>query len=99
MADGTPQDLQANTGMNIVEVMAKHPSKTQAILARMPELASVTQLGIRLRALLPQDIEDPLELVQRVLRSNDIDAEIRIATASLEDVFVAATLKPERVAA
>ncbi len=94
VADGTPQELQANTGMNIVEVLSEQPSQTQAILAKMPEIASVTQLGLRLRALVPQTINDPLELVQHSLTGNDIEATIRITTASLEDVFVAATLKP-----
>jgi ABC-2 type transport system ATP-binding protein len=103
VADGTPQELQANTGMNIVEVLSEQPSQTQAILAKMPEIASVTQLGLRLRALVPQTIDNPLELVQQSLTKNNIGADIGIATASLEDVFVAATLKPapepERTAA
>jgi ABC-2 type transport system ATP-binding protein len=103
VADGTPQELQANTGMNIVEVVAEQPSQTQAVLAKMPEIESVTQLGLRLRALIPQTISDPLELVQHSLTENSIEADIRITTASLEDVFVAATLKPaaepERTAA
>ncbi len=94
VADGTPQELQANTGMNIVEIMADNPSQTQSILAAMPEIASVTQLGIRLRALVPQTINNPLDLVSSVLAENNIKADFQIATASLEDVFVAATLKP-----
>jgi ABC-2 type transport system ATP-binding protein len=94
VADGTPQELQASTGMNIVEVMADNPSQTQSILAAMPEIASVTQLGIRLRALVPQAINNPLDLVGSVLAENDIHADFQLATASLEDVFVAATLKP-----
>lgn len=99
VADGTPQDLQASTGMNIIEVLAEKPAKTQAILVQMSEIASVTQLGIRLRALVPQAITDPLNLVESALAKNGIQAETRIATASLEDVFVAATLKPVTLAA
>ena len=94
VADGTPQELQANTGMSIVEILADNPSQTQRILAAMPEIASVTQLGIRLRALVPQTINNPLDLVGSVLAENKIQADFQIATASLEDVFVAATLKP-----
>ncbi len=94
VADGTPQELQANTGMSIVEILADNPSQTQSILAAMPEIASVTQLGIRLRALVPQTINNPLDLVGSVLAEKNIQADFQIATASLEDVFVAATLKP-----
>ena len=94
VADGTPQELQANTGMNIVEVMSDNPAQTQSILAAMPEIASVTQLGIRLRALIPQDINAPLDLVSAALTDSNIRADFQLATASLEDVFVAATLKP-----
>jgi ABC-2 type transport system ATP-binding protein len=99
VADGTPQELQANTGMNIVEVLAQKPAQAQAILVKMSELASVTQLGIRLRVLIPQAISDPLSLVELALAKNGIEAETRIATASLEDVFVAATLNPVKAAA
>jgi len=99
VADGTPQELQSNTGMNIVEVLVDHPSRAQGILIAMPEIASVTQLGIRLRVLIPQAINDPLGLVELALGKKDIRGEIRVATASLEDVFVAATLEPKRRAA
>ena len=94
VADGTPQELQANTGMNIVEILAEQPSQAQSILVQMPEIESVTQLGLRLRALIPQTIDGPLELVHQTLAKHSIEAEIKIAAASLEDVFVAATLKP-----
>jgi ABC-2 type transport system ATP-binding protein len=99
VADGTPQELQANTGMHIIEVLAETPAQTQAVLAQMSEIASVTQLGIRLRALIPLAISDPLDLVNVALAKKGIQAEVRIATASLEDVFVAATLKPVKIAA
>jgi ABC-2 type transport system ATP-binding protein len=99
VADGTPQELQANTGMHVIEVLAETPAQTQAVLAQMSEIASVTQLGIRLRALIPLAISDPLDLVNVALAKKGIQAEVRIATASLEDVFVAATLKPVKIAA
>jgi ABC-2 type transport system ATP-binding protein len=53
VADGTPRDLQNNTGMTIIEVLASDPYRAQAVIDDIPVVASVTQLGIRLRILIP----------------------------------------------
>ena len=99
VADGTPQELQDNTGMSIVEVLADDPYRAQSAIKQIPVVASVTQLGIRLRVLIPESVGDALDLVNRNLRQQNITAETRIAHATLEDVFVAVTLKPEQRAA
>jgi ABC-2 type transport system ATP-binding protein len=99
VADGAPQELQDNTGMNIVEVLADDPYHAQSVIKQIPVVASVTQLGIRLRVLIPESVGDALDLVNRSLRQQNITAETRIANATLEDVFVAVTLKPEQRAA
>jgi len=93
VADGTPGDLQANTGMTIVEVLASSPYSAQGLLSRLPEVASVTQLGVRLRVLVPESVRQPLDLIQAALHAGDISAETNIVAASLEDVFVAVTQK------
>jgi ABC-2 type transport system ATP-binding protein len=92
VADGSPAELQAATGMSIVEVLAGDPQMVQSELAKLPEVASITQLGIRLRVLIPRTIEDPLSLVDRVLTRTGLAATTEIVPPSLEDVFVAATL-------
>jgi ABC-2 type transport system ATP-binding protein len=99
VADGAPQELQDNTGMNIVEVLADDPYHAQTVIKQIPLVASVTQLGIRLRVLIPESVGDALDLVNRDLQKQNITAETRIAHATLEDVFVAVTLKPEQRAA
>jgi len=99
VADGAPQELQDNTGMSIVEVLAGDPYHAQSAIKQIPVVASVTQLGIRLRVLIPESVGDALDLVNRNLRQQNITAETRIAHATLEDVFVAVTLKPEQRAA
>jgi ABC-2 type transport system ATP-binding protein len=99
VADGAPQELQDGTGMIIVEVLADDPYHAQSVIKQIPVVASVTQLGIRLRVLIPESVGDALELVDRNLRKQNITAETRIAHATLEDVFVAVTLKPEQRAA
>jgi ABC-2 type transport system ATP-binding protein len=95
VADGTPQQLQANTGMHIIEVLADDPYRAQEALDDGNEIASVTQLGMRLRVLIPVQVEDPLGKVKGLLDSHDVQAEVRTTTASLEDVFVAVTMGTE----
>jgi ABC-2 type transport system ATP-binding protein len=93
VADGTPQELQAETGMHIVEVIAADPYAAQAAIQPLAEVASVTQLGVRLRVLLPQSIVDPVALIERALHANNVDASATTTSATLEDVFVAVTMK------
>jgi len=96
VADGTPQELQGDTGMNVVEVIAGDPYAAQGAIHELEEVASVTQLGVRLRVLIPVSHDNPRALVERVLASRNISASTSMTTATLEDVFVAVTLKPPR---
>ena len=93
VADGTPQDLQARTGMHIVEVIAEDPYAAQAALDGIAEIASVTQLGVRLRVLIPERHENPVQLVEKALTEHGVAGSASLSTASLEDVFVAVTMK------
>lgn len=99
VADGTPDDLQKNTGMHIVEVLADDPYRAQAALSTISSIASVTQLGIRLRVLISTTVDDPLLLVDRALRAQDMQARVQLTPATLEDVFVAVTMTPQERAA
>ncbi|MGH8193613.1 MAG: ABC transporter ATP-binding protein, partial [Woeseiaceae bacterium] len=93
VADGAPAELQESTGMSVVEVLADDLNKAQGVLHDLPEVKSVTQLGVRLRVLIPQEVADPLDLIRKALADGGIAAESRAVGASLEDVFVAATQK------
>ena len=95
VADGTPQELQASTGMHIIEVSADDPYRAQEALDDGDDIASVTQLGMRLRVLIPEQFEDPVGLVHRPADGHGVTAEVRTTTASLEDVFVAVTMGTE----
>jgi ABC-2 type transport system ATP-binding protein len=99
VADGTPRQLQADTGMQIIEVLADDPYQAQDVLSGLAIVASVTQLGTRLRVLVPQDIPDALNSVTEAVSSRNIVAESTLVAASLEDVFVAATLDRTDLAA
>ena len=95
VADGTPQELQASTGMHTVEVTADDPYRAQEALDCAEHVRSVTQLGVRLRVLIPEQFPEPVGLVQQHLDQHGVTADARLTTASLEDVFVAVTMKPE----
>lgn len=95
VADGTPRDLQNSTGMHIIEVTAENPYAAQAAIHDMDEVASVTQLGVRLRVLIPQAVDAPQQLVEAALNAHNVTADVQATTATLEDVFVAVTMKPE----
>jgi len=99
VADGAPQELQRSTGMNVIEVLADDPYQAQKAISTLPIVASVTQLGIRLRVLIPTSFDDALEQVRRTLAAHNISADAQLSGASLEDVFVAVTLDPEQRAA
>lgn len=99
VADGTPQELQQSTGMSIIEVLADDPYAAQSAIQTMPEVASVTQLGIRLRVLIPSTVDGAVELVEDTLARHQVTAKVYASQASLEDVFVAVTMPPERRAA
>lgn len=93
VADGAPADLRAATGMTVVEVRANDPWAAQIELGRLPEVQSVTQLGVRLRVLIPEQVGEPLALVSQALGDKQMTSDCSIVEASLEDVFVAVTLK------
>lgn len=95
VADGTPQELQSKTGMHIIEVTADDPYHAQEALDHADHVASVTQLGMRLRVLIPETVGDPVQVVTRLLEPHNVQADVRQTTASLEDVFVAVTMGPE----
>ncbi len=94
VADGTPRELQDATGMHVVEVVADDPYAAQVVIDRLPAVVSVTQLGVRLRVLIPDDHAEPLTLVDDALRAAGLRADVSPTSATLEDVFVAVTLDP-----
>jgi ABC-2 type transport system ATP-binding protein len=92
VADGAPAELQASTGMSVVQVQSDDPHSAQAALATRDQIRSVTQLGVKLRVLVPESIADPQSLVSDALAQRGLTADCRVVEPSLEDVFVAVTL-------
>lgn len=97
VADGPPSELQASTGMSIVEVETENTYAAQTELKNRTEVRSVTQLGIKLRIMIPMSVSEPLTLVDQTLSSAGISAKSALVAPSLEDVFVAVTQQNERL--
>jgi len=93
VADGPPAELQSSTGMSIVEVLADDPFAAQSAIETRPEIVSATQLGMRLRVLIPERFDKPLDIIRDALAKSGIEATAKLVPASLEDVFVAVTQK------
>ena len=99
VADGTPQELKDSTGMHVVEVLARDSFAAHDAIVDVPGVVSVTQLGIRLRILMPDSVPDPVDRVRQRLAQRGLEAETELSSAGLEDVFVAVTMKPRDKAA
>ena len=90
-ADGTPKQLLSGIGMHVVEIEASDTAAAQAAIAPVDDVVSLTQLGVRLRALMPASVSDPAQRIRAALAEQGIDASVAAVQPSLEDVFVAVT--------
>ncbi|AXN34332.1 ABC transporter ATP-binding protein [Vibrio coralliilyticus] len=89
-ADGEPEQLMADMGVNIVEVKADNLRALKESLLTREEVRSAAQLGIRLRVLIHQHIQDPIAWLRQQFPELS-ESEMNLARPSLEDVFVTVT--------
>lgn len=89
-ADGEPEQLMADMGVNIVEVKADNLRALKESLLAREEVRSAAQLGIRLRVLIHQHIQDPIKWLRQQFPELS-ESEMNLARPSLEDVFVTVT--------
>ena len=92
VADGSPQQLMADLPLQVIEIDAHDTGAARAALHDLDTLRSLAQLGLRLHALIAPGDADALQRVRALLAERGVSAEVRRAEASLEDVFVGATL-------
>lgn len=93
VADGSPKELAEAIAVQVIEVSAVEPNRARAALHKVPEIFSITQLGMQLRVLIPRHIHAAERLVMHSLQISGVDAQVRVVQANLEDVFVAVTEK------
>lgn len=91
VADGSPKALGENIAYNVIEVVADNPNSARLSLADNPAFTSITQLGVRLRVLVPKQVPDALEQVRSNLRQAQVSAEADQVFPDLEDIFMAVT--------
>jgi len=91
VADGSPQDLSEGISFRVIEVEAAEPNKARGCLSTVDGVISITQLGMRLRVLIPKKQRDALAKVRGSLEREGIEASATEVRPDLEDVFVAVT--------
>ncbi|WP_260260696.1 ABC transporter ATP-binding protein [Vibrio intestinalis] len=89
-ADGEPEQLMADMGVNIVEVKAPQLRALKEKLLARQEIRSAAQLGIRLRVLIRDHVDQPIQWLSEQFPEL-ANAEMNLARPSLEDVFVTVT--------
>ena len=93
VAEGEPLELIGNIDATVIEITGADLKSLRETLSGLRGVWNLTQLGSRLHALLDPGTERPVELVQGALANAGLQANVSIAEAGLEDVFVAATGK------
>ena len=93
VARGTPQQLRAALAFDVVEIECADIEAARHVLDSLARVRSVTQLGIRLHALVQRlaDANAAADVVRGALGQAGIQARVNAVEPSLEDVFVGAT--------
>ncbi|MFT6987840.1 MAG: ABC-2 type transport system ATP-binding protein [Psychromonas sp.] len=91
-ADDAPETLMQNMGVQVVEVKTDNLRTLKATLLQNPNIRSAAQIGIRLRVLVDNRINNPLQWLRTGFPELQ-KAQLNIARPSLEDVFVTSTGK------
>lgn len=91
VADGSPRRLGESIAFNVVEIEAEDPNQARLTLLKSKDITSITQLGIKLRVMVPKEIDDALQLVTSKLQEAGLSAKAEQVFPDLEDIFVAVT--------
>lgn len=89
-ADGTPKDLMAAMGANVVEIEGPNLREIRRRLLGTEGIITAAQLGARLRVLVREDIADPEAFLKNKDETSGASL-IEKVRPTLEDVFVTAT--------
>jgi len=98
VAEGEPERLMDRLPLHVIEVQARDTEAARQVLRKLPAVRSLAQLGLRLHVLLDRSVTDPAGAIQEALRGAGVEAQVQLTRASLEDVFVAATLGEQDLA-
>ena len=97
VADGTPQELLAGLPGRTWLITPNEPRRAQHALRDLPGVVAVAQIGTSLRVLgsANGDLKDRIDAR---LREANVTGAVQPTAPNLEDVFVAATVKPQEPA-
>jgi ABC-2 type transport system ATP-binding protein len=98
VADGTPHDLMANLPGRTLLVESDDPRSAQRALGSLPGVIALAQIGTSLRLLASADVSLERRVTDR-LRAERVAGKVHPVSPNLEDVFVAATRKPQETRA
>jgi len=100
VAEGSPAQLSRDIDAQVVVVETGQPRQAGRLLHHQDWVRSVAQIGNQLRVLIRKDFAGAAQAVRGVIEAaGGHVSECAPDTASLEDVFVAATLKRKRLEA
>jgi ABC-2 type transport system ATP-binding protein len=94
VADGSPQELMDGLPGMALLVECANARHAQVALTGFPGVVAMAQIGAHLRVLVENG--DALGHVAGKLKESGIDARVEETSPNLEDVFVAATRRPQR---
>jgi len=92
MVEGPPKQLAREIDASVVEVECQDLPAARKVLSAEAAVLSIAQLGSRLHLLMQSSLEEPERYVRQVLAGRCETAAIERVGATLEDVFVAATV-------
>ena len=91
-AEGEPKALARDIDATVIEIECADLTAVRRVLATVPAVRSIAQLGNRLHVLVHRDAMHPEQELRASLAGHCADARVEQVGATLEDVFVAATL-------
>lgn len=91
-ADGTPKELMASMGANVVEIEGPNLREIRRSLDGKENIAAAAQIGARLRVLVRKDVADAEAFLKAAPETKGATL-IEQVRPNLEDVFVTATGK------
>jgi ABC-2 type transport system ATP-binding protein len=93
VAAGSPEQLSQDIDAQVILLRTDRPRQAGKLLHQQSWVRSVAQIGNELRVLIDPDTPEAADQVEELVRSRGFESRhCRLDRASLEDVFVAATL-------
>lgn len=97
VAEGSPAVLSRNIDAQVVTILSERPRSAGKELRAQAWVQSVAQIGNQLRVLIDKSKQEAAQACANILRGAGLgEADCKRGEASLEDVFVAATLANKR---